>query len=279
MDEPQEQNAPPAPDPGPPPQRAVVCVDGLVSSILKPFTPDIGWSHYAAWLTQRRPDLTVVHLAQPHDWRDILSGKTEGYPGLVRMMLHDLLAQHPANWSEVVVLGYSLGGLTALNVAHELGQRVSGALQLKYLAFVTFGTPFGGTHAINDLLLRRMPISFLERIYERFDTLHYLRELVRGNFPERLRLLLHALERDELVSRDSALLPAEWLEFAEPETDVEWGQFDLNLGRFVFSPHGAFPQHARSLAYVDGMVDGLLPPPAGNDRRYEPIVLPPGAPG
>jgi hypothetical protein len=263
------------------PSRAVVCVDGVVGSIWKPFTPDIGWSNYVRWLTRRRPDLAVAHLAQPHDWHEILAGRTEGYYGMVRSMLHELLAQHPAGWQEVVVLGYSLGGLTALSVAHEFSLRVSGSPNLDYLAFVTFGTPFGGTYALHDLLFKRMPINFLERIYARNETLEYLRELVRGDSPVRLRLLPHALRGDELVSSESATLPVEWLEFAAPENDVAWEAFELDLGRVGFpGPHGAFPQHPVALSYVDGIVDGLLPPdkPLPSYEPYELLPLPPAEP-
>jgi hypothetical protein len=255
-------------------ERAVVCVDGIVGSALKPFTPDIGWSAYVRWLEQRRPDLAVAHLAQPHDWLEILTGQAEGYPGLVKVMLRELLAQHPLAWREVAVLGFSLGGLTALNVAHEFSRVLSGGAQLDYMAYVTFGTPFGGTHGLNDLLLRHMPISYLERIYARRDTMCYLRELIDGDSPAQLRIMLHAICRDELVSAESALLPAEWLEFAEPDDSVAWGGFELDLGRFTFSPHNSFPQHPVALAYVDGLVDGLLPPdgsPAGGFAPFEPL--------
>jgi hypothetical protein len=266
----------------PAPQRAVVCVDGIVGSALKPFTPDLGWGAYTRWLGRRRPDLAVAHLTQPHDWLDILSGRAEDYPGLVRVMLRELLAQRPSQWREVAVLGFSLGGLTALSVAHEFSQRITAEVKLESMAYVTFGTPFGGTHLINDLLLRRMPISYLERIYARRDTLQYLRELVRAPHPARMSILLHAIRRDELVSRESALLPAEWLEFAAPGNDVRWGEYEIDLGRFTVSPHNSFPLHPVGLAYVDGIVDGLFPP-EGEDRGYEPFeLLPaeaPAAPG
>lgn len=256
--------------------RAVICVDGIVTTAIKTLTPDLGWSAYSRWLARRRPDLAVAHLAQPHDWREILTGEASDYGALVKEMLRELLAQRPAQWREVVVLGFSLGGLTALNVAHEFSRRVTDEMKLDYLAYCSFGSPFGGTHAINDYLLRLLPISYLERIYARTDTLSYLRELVRGESPARLRILLHSINRDELVSRESALLPLEWLEFAAPERDIKWGSYDLDLGRFVFGPHNAFPLNPIGLAYVDGLVDGLLPPPEDADRGFEPFrFIPP----
>lgn len=259
--------------------RAVVCVDGIVSSAIRAVTPDIGWSAYARWLAQRRPDLAVAHLAQPHDWRDILTGGATDYGGLVKAMLRELLGRRPSQWREVVVLGFSLGGLTALNVAHEFATRVTDAFKLDYLAYCSFGSPFGGTHAINDYLLRQLRISYLERIYARPDTLSYLRELVRGEYPARLRLLLHSIARDELVSRESALLPLDWLEFATPDNDVQWGGYEVDLGFATFSPHNSFPQHPVGLAYVDGLVDGLLPPPPDADRGFQPYrFIPPDPP-
>jgi pimeloyl-ACP methyl ester carboxylesterase len=256
--------------------RAVICVDGIVNSAIKALTPDLGWGAYSRWLAQRRPDLAVAHLAQPHDWREILAGEASDYGDLVREMLRELLALRPGSWREVVVLGFSLGGLTALNVAHEFSRLVGEELQLDYLAYCSFGTPFGGTYAINDYLLRLLPISYLERIYARRDTLSYLRELIHGYSPRRLRILLHSINRDELVSRESALLPLEWLEFASPEGDIQWAGFDVELGRGTFGPHNSFPQHSRALAYVDGLVDGLLPPPPEADRGFEPFrFLPP----
>jgi hypothetical protein len=261
-----------------PSTRAVICVDGIVNSAIKAFTPDLGWGAYTRWLAQRRPDLAVAHLAQPHDWSEILAGKACDYPALVKGMLRELLALRPSEWREVVVLGFSLGGLTALNVAHEFGQRLTD-YKLEYMAYCSFGSPFGGTHAINDLLLRRMPISYLERIYQRTDTLHYLRELVRAESPQRLRLLFHSILRDELVSADSALLPLDWLEFAAPDNDVAWGGYELDLGRFTLGPHNAFPQHPVGLAYVDGLVDGLLPPADPALEGYQPyrFIPPPPA--
>lgn len=256
--------------------RAVLCVDGIVNSAIKALTPEIGWSAYCRWLGKRRPDLAVVHLAQPHDWAEILAGKAVNYGELVKTMLRELLAQRPSEWREVVVLGFSLGGLTALNVAHEFSQRVRSSLGLDYLAYCSFGSPFGGTHAINDYMLRLMPISYLERIYARQDSLCYMRELVQGESPQRLRLLLHSIAGDELVSRESALLPLEWLEFAAPESDVQWAGFDIELGRGTFGPHNAFTQHPVGLAYVDGLLDGLLEPPLDLDRGFEAFrCLPP----
>jgi pimeloyl-ACP methyl ester carboxylesterase len=254
----------------PPAQRAVVLVDGIVSSGYHRLLPDVDWADYVTWLARRRPDLAIAHLAQPLDWRDIISGRADEYGDIVRKMLRELLAARPTEWREVVVLGYSLGGLTALNVAHDFMQRVQGEVKLEYLSFVTFGAPFGGTHTFNQLVAKLIPQnSHLERIYSRLETLQYLRELVQGSSPTRLRVLLHHITNDEMVSRESAWLPAEWLEFASPQTDTQWATYELNLGRFRLMPHISFPHHPVALAYVDGLIDGLLPPEGVPDRGFE----------
>jgi hypothetical protein len=251
-----------------PPGRVVVCVDGIVSSVVQPFTPHIGWDSYVERLTARRPGLQVVHLAQPYDWMQILTGVAQDYDGLVKEMLRELRSQSLHEWREIVVLGYSLGGLTALNVAHQMARRFSG-INPDYLAFVTFGTPFGGTKAFGDELLKKLHISYLERIYARKQTLHYFRELLGATVKIPLRLLLHSIEGDEFVSQESALLPLEWLEFARPADDTRWLGAEAATYKPNLRPHDGFLEDPLAHAYIDGLVDGLLPP-AGDAPEYEP---------
>jgi len=249
-------------------QRVVVCVDGIVSSAVRPFTAGIGWQDFASLLRQRRPDLEVVHLVQPYDWLEILTGKAAGYDELVRKMVEDLRAQPLGAWREVVALGFSLGGLTALNVAHQLTQTVGG-MRPEYLAYVTFGAPFGGTKPLSDELLKKIRISYLERIYARRATLLYFRELVAAAQLISVRIMLHAIENDELVAEESALLPSEWLDFAQPGGDLRWGTYGVPMPWPRFRPHDTLLRNPVSIAYIDGLIDGLLPP--DRETRYEPV--------
>jgi hypothetical protein len=253
-----------------PSKRAVVCLDGIVSTTARMLTPDISWSDYAGWLAHRRADLQVVHLHQPHDWVDILSRRALDYDMLVKLLAGDLLAQAEQPWEEVVMLGYSLGGLTALNIAHQLSG-LSSDQRPRFLAYVSLCTPFGGTSMLKDEMLRRFHVSYLDRVYDTEATMAYMKELIQLGKTSKLRIMLGWTQRDELIGKPSALLPADWLYFAPELPGLSWSTFEIPCGR-RFRRHDGLLHDSVALAFIDGLVDDLLPPQ--RKIAYEPPELP-----
>lgn len=248
--------------------RAVVLIDGITNTTLKRLTPDSTWSDYAGWLERRRSDLAVVHLEQPYDWLEILLGRAEDYPQLVRAMAEELVSSASPRWREIVVLGFSLGGLTALSVVH-VASRLAPQFQPAYLAFVTLGAPFGGTGFVTDEMLRRLSISYLDRIYDLAATRTYFRELLAFADRGQLRIMLGRIQHDELVMRHSCLLPADWLFFTQPREALRWGTFEVPTKRLIRAHDGLLHDQI-ALGYIDGLVDGLLPSD-GQGVAYEPF--------
>lgn len=234
-----------------------------MSATAHKLTPEIGWTGYCSDLGARRADLDIVHLKQPHDWLDILRGAAQDYPSLVRKMTRELLsAEGSRAWQQVAVLSFSMGGLTALNVAHEIARLVKPSA-LNYLAFVSLGCPFGGTGFLRDRMVSRVGLSYIKRLYDKDATLSQFKQLLDFSLMSELSIMLHSLENDEMVSEISALLPAEWLYFASiPEgalPGLRWGTFKLQTGR-RWRAHDSLLSNPLALAYIDGIVDGLLPP-------------------
>lgn len=243
--------------------QAIILIDGVVSSALKKLTPDISWAFYAGLLRARRPDLGVLHLQQPYDWGEILSGRASEYGELVEGMVEELLRQSPESasaapqWQSIAVLGFSLGGLVALDLANAVSH-LAPALLPQQLTYVTFGTPFGGTGYLQDRMLKRLRLSYLDRIYDRETTLRYFKELLLFARERQLRILLGAIERDEMVAPHSALLPADWLYFSQHLPHLSWDTFTVTPRRLLRA-HDAFLTDPDALAFIDGLVDELLP--------------------
>jgi len=250
-------------------KRAVVCVDGITRAALQRITPDISWQQYVAWLRTRRDDLSVIHLRQPHDWWEILQGRSQSYRELIKSMVAGVLTEAQPSWQQVVVLGFSLGGLSALRVAHELIQALP-QLSLEYAALVTLGTPFRGTGKLTDWLLKYAELDYIQTIFDVDVTRQLFKELLAYEGVQHLRILLGQIEHDEMVAPSSALLPAEWLHFATPAPETQWGTFNLRT-TWPLRAHDGLLSDQLALAYIDGLVDGLLPPPAM--LLYEPPVL------
>jgi hypothetical protein len=237
-----------------------------VSATAHKLTPEIGWTGYCGRLGARRTDLDIVHLKQPHDWLDILRGAAQDYPSLVRKMTRELLAAEGSRaWQQVAVLSFSMGGLTALNVAHEIARLVK-PTALNYLAFVSFGCPFGGTGFLRDAMVSRFGLSYIRRLYDKDATLQQFKDLLDFAMNSELSIMLHSLENDEMVSPISALLPAEWLYFASIPAGafpgLRWGTFQVQTRR-RWRAHDSLLSNRLALAYIDGIVDGLLPPREG----------------
>jgi len=250
------------------PGRVVVCLDGITRAAIKRLTPPVAWDDYVARLRARRSDLTVVHLKQPYDWWEIIAGQAEEYPALVDSMLADVREQVADNIGEIVLLGFSMGGLTALNLAHAASQ-LEFEFQPDYLAYVSLGTPFGGTGYLSDAMLKRLHISYIQRIFDLDSTKCYLRDLLEFAHSGQLRILLGQIERDEMVSPESSWLPADWLYFVDGRPNLCWDKFRIPTGNLIRA-HDGLLHDPVALGYIDGLVDGLLPPaePLG---PYEPF--------
>jgi len=232
-------------------------VDGIVTSVLKRITPDISWEAYVAELAERRPDLDVVWLSQPHDWFDILTRRALTYGELVDQLVVELLAHVTPRWDNVLILGFSLGGLTALRVAHEVA-RIERQLSLASVSYVTFGTPFGGTGRRRDALLRHLPLDYFTQMLDLETNQRLLRELCLFGHQGRLRLLFGEIERDEIVAPASALLPLDWLDEWQPDGDVGWDSFIIRNRGALIRNHDSLLYDSEARGFIDGFVDGLL---------------------
>lgn len=237
---------------------ALVCVDGITRALVKGFTPDISWSAYVKWVRQRRPGLEVIHLEQPNDWMDIITGKPDQYDRVEKDMLRKLVERIDDRTRQVVIFGFSLGGLTALQVVHEISRQIK-QLPLDYAAYVSFGTPFKGTGRMHDYLLRYAHNDYFQHMFDVKHTKQQLREIVSLGHHLPLRILLGEIDRDEMVSASSALRPVHWLSSWHLPEHVRWGTFLIENSEPVRA-HDGLLYDPLSVAYIDGLVDALLPP-------------------
>jgi len=247
---------------------AVFCVDGITAGVVKYFTPDISWRDYSHWLKQRRPDLTVVHLEQPYDWLELITGLAEPLEKLQHAMVDQIVTQLRSHPRYILVLGFSLGGLTALQLTHQLGHHLSAPLP-EYLAFVTLGTPFRGTGRLQDMLIRHLPQDYFRAMFNVDSTQAYFEQLINIGRNMAVRILIGEIGGDEVVSASSALQPVHWLTGRPLPSGVKWGTFELKTSSF-FRAHDRLLHDPLALGYIDGLVDGLLPP-RGGSRSYEPF--------
>ncbi len=250
--------------------RIVICLDGIVRGLWKLLPFDCSWTDYVAAAQERRPDLTFIHLQQPYDWEDLLRGSAKPYEELVKGMADELLARDGDKWEEVLVLGFSMGGLTALNLTEEIG---SSDVQVapQRLMFCTFGTPFGGPFDYTTAMIQRLQNSYLDRLYDGESTRRYFKGLLdnaRASRTMNLEIILHSIERDEFVPERSALLPAEWLYFAPQWPRLKWETHIAPCSNRL-RPHDGFLHDPLACAYLDGLVDQLLPP-LWEERRSQP---------
>ena len=251
-----------------PEDSAVFCVDGITAGVVKRFTPDISWGDYVRWLKARRPELSVVHLAQPYDWLELITGRADPLTRLQQQMLEQAEAQLSQSPRFVVVLGFSLGGLTALQLTLQVARRTPQALP-NYLAFVTFGTPFKGTGRLQDMLIRHLPQDYFRAMFDVARTRTCLGELLEFGLTAQLRLLIGEIAADEMVSASSSLLPVHWLTARPLPEGLRWGTFEIEPGT-ALRAHDGLLHDPQAIGYIDGLVDGLLPP-AGPAVAYEPF--------
>jgi hypothetical protein len=237
---------------------AVVCVDGITRAVIKGYTPDISWSGYAAWLRARRPGLQVVHLQQPYDWFDIITGPRDQYNRVEHAMLRELLQAIGPETRYLALFGFSLGGLTALKLAYEI-TRVLHHIPLDYAAFVSLGTPFAGTGRPQDVILRRAHRDYFQHMLDSKATRMMFDTLLNLGRQLELRMLIGEILHDEIVSATSSLRPVHWLSAAHLPPSVKWGTFQIGCEQPLRAHDGLLSDHL-AWAYIDGLIDGLLPP-------------------
>lgn len=239
-----------------PEHAAAIFVDGITTAVVRGFTPDISWSDYCTRLRERRPALSFAHLEQPYDWREILTGRAPSYDELVETMAQEGANGLTPDVEFAVVFGFSLGGLTALRVAHALS-----ALQLaslKYLGLVTLGAPFAGTGRLLDPLFRHVRIDYIQSMLDEDASRGLFEELLERTADFECRILLGEIERDEMVAAGSALNPAHWLSVRPARDNLRWGTFRIPTSKLIRAHDGLL--HDRlAVAYIDGLLDGLLP--------------------
>lgn len=250
------------------PNSAVFLVDGITRGIAAHFTPDISWRAYCTWLKRRRPDLGVIHLEQPHDWMQLILSRPTAHEELMESMVARAMELLPPRLDSAVILGFSLGGLTALHATMRIAQ-LAPRLLPDYLALVTIGTPFKGTGRLLDMLIRRLPYDYFQHMFAVEQTREYLDSLLEFGLDRRLALLIGEIARDEMVSASSALAPVHWLTGRALPDHLRWGTFEIECGRIIRA-HDGLLNDPIALGYIDGLLDGLLPPP-GATRGYVPF--------
>lgn len=251
-----------------PANSAVFCVDGITAGVVKRFTPDISWRDYVRWLRLRRSELSVIHLEQPFDWLELITGLAKPLQKLQAELLDQAANQLQSQPRYIVVLGFSLGGLTALHLARELASQVAGKLP-SYLAFVTFGTPFRGTGRLQDMLIRALPQDYFKAMFDIDGTKASFDQLIELGDSTDVRLLIGEIAKDEVVSASSSLHPVHWLTARRLPKKLKWGTFVVQPGK-TFRAHDGLLHDPTALAYIDGLVDGLLPY-GGEPPDYEPF--------
>ncbi|HES57838.1 MAG TPA: hypothetical protein ENO21_00225 [Firmicutes bacterium] len=239
-----------------PEHAAAIFVDGITTAVVRGFTPDISWSDYCSRLRERRPALSFTHLEQPYDWREILIGRAPSYDELVKSMAREGTGGMDPGVEFAVVFGFSLGGLTALRIAHAVS--AFQLANLKYLALVTLGAPFAGTGRLLDPLFRHVHIDYIQSMLDEDANRGLFEELLERTGDIECRILLGEIERDEMVSTGSALNPAHWLSVRPARANLRWGTFRIPTSKLIRAHDGLL--HDRlGVAYIDGLLDGLLP--------------------
>jgi hypothetical protein len=82
-------------------------------------------------------------------------------------------------------------------------------------------------------------------------------------------MLIGAVERDEIVRENTALFPSSWMEELSLDGDFRWDTFRIRTGNLLRA-HDGLLHDPLAVAYIDGMVDGLLEP--ATERPYEPFA-------
>jgi hypothetical protein len=206
-------------------------------------------------------------MEQPGDWVELLVSHPGAYGELMDQMVEKAVARLAPGTRSILILGFSLGGLTALHATLKIA-RLHPNLIPEYIAFVTFGTPFRGTGRLTDMLIRHLPHDYFHHMFNVELTKQHLESLLEFGMHRQLRVLIGEITNDEIVSASSSLAPVHWLTGRQLPDGVKWGTFLIECGQ-AFRAHDGLLHDALALAYIDGLVDGLLPPenPLG---AYEP---------
>jgi len=239
-----------------PDNAAAIFVDGITQAVVRGFTPDITWSAFCARLRRRRPALHIEYLQQPHDWREILTGQAASYSQLIERMRREGAKGIHDGIEFAVVFGYSLGGLSALRVAHAIAGLKD--TDIKYLALVTLGSPFAGTGRLLDPLMRHVHIDYIQSMMNESEHRELLEELLELTSDIKCRILLGEIEHDEMVAAGSALNPVHWLSALPSRGNLKWGSFRISTGKLIRA-HDGLLHNRMAIHFIDGLLDGLLP--------------------
>jgi len=131
-------------------------------------------------------------------------------------------------------------------------------IDLEYLALVTFGTPFKATGRPTDYILQHLDYDYFQHMLDVKRHREGLDFLIDVSSEIQLRILLGEIEHDEVVSASSSLAPAHWLSGRHIPPHVKWGTFLIRNSNML-RPHDGLLQDPLATAYIDGLVDGLLP--------------------
>ncbi|MEZ5339296.1 MAG: hypothetical protein R3F46_13685 [bacterium] len=246
----------------------VVCLDGIFSATWRSVTPDISWKWYVAHLRRRRPELRVLHLFQPSDMVQMLLGNSANYQSYMLSLSRTVLRSVSPEIRNVVIIGFSFGGIVALDVLNEIAKLVPAASP-DYLCLVTIGSSYVGTARPSDLVLSRSQHDYLTRMFDTERTRSQMEALAHFGVKRRSRILIGTIARDEIVGPDSQKRALEWLSQINVAGDFRYGSFKVNPANLV-RPHDGFLYDPIGTSFVDGLVDGLLPSPW--IRPYRPEV-------
>ncbi len=235
----------------------VVCVDGIFSATWRSLTPDISWQWYVSHLRQRRPDLRVLHLSQPADMVEMLLGQGANYSSYMRSMCRTVLRNVSPEIRNVVFIGFSFGGIVALDVINELSKLMPDA-RPEYLCLVTIGSSFAGTTRPGDLVFSRSEMDYLQRMFDMERTRSQMELLAHFGEQGSSRILIGTIARDEIVGPDSQRTALEWLSGFHVPGDFRYGEFKVNPHNLLRA-HDGFLYDLIGTSYIDGLVDGLLP--------------------
>jgi hypothetical protein len=84
-------------------------------------------------------------------------------------------------------------------------------------------------------------------------------------------MLFGEVENDEIVAPTSALAPLDWITQWQPGGDIECAGFRIqNRGAWIRN-HDGLLYDSKSIGFIDGLVDGLLPP--SENTSYEPFDM------
>jgi hypothetical protein len=99
----------------------------------------------------------------------------------------------------------------------------------------------------------------MQRIFEQEGTRKRFINLLQFARRGQLSILLGRIDWDEMVAPASALMALEWLEQAQRLPGLSYDSFSIST-ILPMRAHDGLLHDTLALAYIDGLIDGLLPP-------------------